>query len=116
MEHWMCLLEIVQHMWCTGDIPQEFGRTILVIIPKGTTDTRGIGLLETLWKAVEVLIDNCLRASLQLHNVLNWFRSRRGTGTTIMELNIAQELSSIYQDPLFLVFLELRKAYETLYQ
>ena len=30
-----------------------------------------------------------------------------------MELNLAQELSSIDQDPLFLVFLDLRKAYDT---
>ena len=30
-----------------------------------------------------------------------------------MEFNLAQELASIYQDLLFLVFLELRKAYDT---
>ena len=31
-----------------------------------------------------------------------------------MELSTAQDLDSIYQDPLFLVFLDLRKAYDTL--
>ena len=31
-----------------------------------------------------------------------------------MELNLDQELTSIYQDPLFLVFLDLSKAYETM--
>ena len=30
-----------------------------------------------------------------------------------MELNIAQDIASIYQDPLFLVFLYLTKAYDT---
>ena len=30
----------------------------------------------------------------------------------IMELKLAQDLASIYQEPLFLVFLDLRKAYD----
>ena len=47
-ERWICLVDINQHMWRTGEIPQELGWTVLVLIPKGTTDTWGIGLLETL--------------------------------------------------------------------
>ena len=52
----MRLVDLVHHMWRTGDITQELGWKILVLIPKGNTDTRFIGLLETLWKAVEALI------------------------------------------------------------
>ena len=33
-------------------------------------------------------------------------------GTAIMELNLAQELASIDQSPLLLVFLDLRKAFD----
>ena len=51
-------------MWHMGETPQELGWEILVLIPKGTTDTRGIGLLETLWKVMEALIDTRLCASL----------------------------------------------------
>ena len=47
---------------------------ILVLIPKGTTDTRGTGLLETLWKVVEALIDTRLCTSVHMHNVLHRFR------------------------------------------
>ena len=53
-ERWLCLVEIVQNMWRTGNIPQELGSTVLVLIPKETTDTQVPGLLETLWKVVEV--------------------------------------------------------------
>ena len=60
-----------------------------------------------------MLIDTRLRAILQLHDALHGFRSGRGTGTAIMELNLSQELNIIDQDPLFLVFLDLRKAYDT---
>ena len=74
--------------------------TILVLIPKGTNDKRGISLLETLWKVVEELIDTRLRASLHMHSVLRGFRAGRGTGTAIMELKLAQELDSIDQDPM----------------
>ena len=87
---------------------------ILVLIPKGTTDTRGIILLETLWKLVEALINTRLKTSLQMHDVLHGFSDGRWTGTAIMELKLAQELARIDQEPLFLVFLDLRKAYDTM--
>ena len=51
-------------MWCRGEIPQELGWKVLVLIPKGTTNTKCIGLLETLWKVVEVLIDTHIHASM----------------------------------------------------
>ena len=35
-------------------------------------------------------------------------------GTVILDLNIAQELASVYQEPLYLVFLDLQKAYDDL--
>ena len=69
--------------------------------------------METLWKVVEALIDTRLHASLHTHNVLHGFRSGRGTGTAVTELKIARELASIYQDPLFLLFMDLRKDYNT---
>ena len=101
-------------MWRTGDIPQDLGWEILVLIPKGTTDTRGIGLLETLWKVMEALIDTRLYASLQTHDFLHGFRAGRGMGTAIMEVNLVQELSRIDQYPLLLILLDLNKAYNTM--
>ena len=65
---------------------------------------------------MEALIDTRLRTSLQMHDVLHGFRFIIRTGKAIMELNLAQEIASIEQDPLFLVFLDLRKAYDTVDQ
>ena len=48
-----------------------------------------------------------------MYNVLRGFRDERGTGTAIMELKLAQEISRIDQSPLFLVLLDLSKAYDT---
>ena len=112
-EKWMCLVEIIQQMWRMGKITQELGWNVLVLIPKGTIDTRGISLLETLWKLVEALIDTCIRASLQFHNLLHVLLSRRGTRTDIMDLNLSQELARISYNPLFQVLIDLRKAHNT---
>ena len=75
IERWMCLVKIVQNMCHTGGIPRYLLWTVLVLLTKGTTNTRDIGLLEILWKVLEVLIDTCLHASLQLHDVLHGFRA-----------------------------------------
>ena len=61
---------------------------------------------------VEKIFDTHLRAILQMHNVLHGFRDGRGTGMSIMELKLAQLLSQIDPDRLFLVLLELQKAYD----
>ena len=47
-----------------------------------------------------------------MHNVIHGLRAGRAKGMDIMELKLAQDLASIYQEPLFLVFLDLRKAYD----
>ena len=96
-----------------GEDTTRVGVDFLSLIPKSTTDTRGVVLLETLWKVVEALIDTHLRASLQFHYVLHWFQIRRGTGTAIMDLKLAQELARVDHDPLLLVFLDFHKAYNT---
>ena len=44
----LCLVDLLHHMWRPGETPQELGWTIMVLIPKGNTNTRVIGLLETL--------------------------------------------------------------------
>ena len=62
---------------------------------------------------MDALIDTRLRASLQMNDVLRGFRAGIETGMAIMKLKLTQELSSIYQDPLFLVFLDLRKSDDT---
>ena len=71
------------------------GWTVLILIPKGTTDIRGISLLETLWKVEEALIDTHLRSSLHMNNVLHRFRTGRGAGTATIEINLYQELARI---------------------
>ena len=47
------------------------------------------------------MIDNWIKTVVQFHNVLYEFFAGRGAGTVIMELKLAQEMSTVDQDPEF---------------
>ena len=64
---------------------------------------------------MEATIDTHVRESIRLHDVLHGFHAGRGMGMVILELKLAQELYSVYQDPLLLILLDLKKAYNTIY-
>ena len=63
---------------------------------------------------MEAVINTPIKMTVKFHDILYGFYTHQGTGTAIMELNMSQELDRIYQDPLFLLSLDLRKAYDTL--
>ena len=80
---------------------------ILVLIPKGRANTWVIWMLEVLWKVVEAIIDTRIKMVVKFHDISNQFHSNRGTGTAIMDLNMAQEVESIHQGKMLLVILDL---------
>ena len=81
-----------------GKIPQQLTWVIVVLLPKGRGDYRGIGLLELLWKVVERIMDRQLNA-LPLHEVLHGCWNGRGTGTAILEAKLAQQPAHLKQEP-----------------
>ena len=106
-------MQLLQHIWETGDIPRQMLLTIVVLIPKGGGDYHGIGLLEVSWKVIEGVIDGRLKG-VALHDSLHGFREKRGCGTGIMEAKLTQQLAFVEQCPLYGVFLDLRKAYDAM--
>ena len=85
---------------------------MLVLIPKSNSDTRAIGLLEVVWNVVNAVIDTYIKTAVHFHDVLHRFcAGRGGGGATTTDPKFSQDLSSVYQDPIFLVFLDTRKAY-----
>ena len=59
------------------------------------------------------MIYTLLSESFRLNDVLHGLRTGRGTYTAILLLKLEQELSSMDQEPQFLFFLDLHKAYDT---
>jgi hypothetical protein len=85
------------------------------LIPKASGGTRGIGLLEVMWKVCSVIINRRLQQSITFHESLHGFRKEHGTGTATLDAKIVQmQLSHIRGTPLYQIFLDLSKAYNTM--
>jgi len=64
---------------------------VIVLLMIGGEDYQGIGLLEPLWKVVEVLMDKRFLA-IKFHCCLRGFLAGRGTGTATVEVKLTQQL------------------------
>ena len=84
--------------------------TILLLFPNGRADTQGIGLLEVLWKLAEAIFDTKIKMMVKFHYALHGLHAKIGMVMAIIDINMLQELTIIYQDPILLVFLDLWKA------
>ena len=86
----------------------------VVLIPKGKGDYRGIGLGEVMWKVVVAIINCHFTASITYHDFLHGFRAGRGTGTATLEAKLFQQLEALREEVLYVIFLDLTKAYDAL--
>jgi hypothetical protein len=86
---------------------------VTVLIPKGGGEYQGIGLLEPIWKVLERLMDLWLER-IKLHDSLHGCLAGRGTGTEIIEAKLAQQLAHLEQAPFFGIFIDLKKAFDTM--
>ena len=112
-DKWRTFVLLIQTIWEHGEIPQQMAWIIIVLLPKGNGDYRGIGLLEPLWKCVEILMDTRLHV-IEFHDCLHGFLTGRGTGTATTEVKLAQQLAYLEQQPLFGIFIDLKKAYDAM--
>jgi hypothetical protein len=95
------------------EIPTDEEISVVVLLPKSDGGHRGIGLLEVIWKVLMSAIDVRMKTTITFHDALHGFRAKRGTGTAVFEAKLFQQLASIEQVPVFEVFLDLKKAYDT---
>jgi hypothetical protein len=61
-DNWRRFTLLVRVIWNHGKIPPQLLWVIIILIPKGGGDYRGIGLLEPMWKVCKRVIDRCLKA------------------------------------------------------
>ena len=72
----------------------------MVLIPKGKTNYRGIGLVEVMWKVVAAMLNLRITASITFHDFLHGLRSGRGTGTSTLEAKLLQQLTALREEVL----------------
>ena len=112
--NWCRLVWLVQEVFRTGVLPAGLAWSTMVLLPKGSGGFRGIGLLEIVWKLITSIMNGRIMAEVKFHDALHGFLPERGTGTATIEAKLLQQLAGIAQVPLFEVFLDLKKAYDTL--
>ena len=112
-ENWKLFVTLVQAVWTHGTIPRQLLWSIVVLIPKGGGDYRGIGLLEPIWKVLERIM-GCWLDAIKLHDCLHGCCANRGTGTAVIEAKMAQQLSCLELKPFYGVFLDLKKAFDSM--
>ena len=108
------LVEIVQTAFRDGDLAEEATWQAVVLIPKGKKDYRGISLVEVMWKVVAAILNRRFTSSITYHDVLHGFRAGRGTGTATLKANLLQQLAALREEVLYIIFLDLHKAYDAL--
>ena len=70
--------------------------------------------MEVMWKVVAVILNRRLTSSITFHDVLHGFRAGCGTGTATLEAKLLQQLAAMREEVLYVIFLNLTKAYDAL--
>ena len=112
--NWERVAELVQKAFGEGQLVEENMWQAVVLITKGEKYYRGIGLVEVMWKVVAAILNRRIRASITFHDYLHIFRAGRGTGTTTLEEKLIQQLLALREEVLYVIFLDLHKAYNAL--
>ena len=107
-------MDLVQTAFREGELAEEAMWQTVVLIPKGEKDYRGIGLVEVMLKVVAAIINRRFTASITYHDFIHGFRAGRGTGTATLEAKILQKLAALREEVLYVIFLDLHKAYDAL--
>ena len=67
-----------------------------------------------MWKVVAAILNLWLTASITFHDILHGFRAGRGTGTATLEAKLLQQLAALREEVLYVIFMDLHKAYDAL--
>ena len=86
----------------------------MVLIPNGIKEYRGIGLVEVMWKVVAEILHCHLTTATTYHNFLHGVRAGHGTRTATLEAKLIQQLAAMREEVLYVIFLDLTKAYDDL--
>ena len=115
-DNWEMIVDLVQSAFREGNLVEEAMWRAMFLIPKGKKDYRGFGLVEVMWKVVAAILNHRLMDSITFHDFLHGFQEGCGTGTATLEAELLQQLAALREEVLYVIFLDLHKAYDTLYR
>ena len=88
----------------------------MVLIYKEKKDYLGIVLMKVMWKVVAEILNFRLTASITFHDFFHGFWAGCDTVTATLEAKLLQQLASLRDEVLYVIFLDLHKAYDALYR
>ena len=105
------LIQTVSGEW---KLAEEATWQAVVLIPKGKKEYRGVGLVEVMWKVVTEILNLRLTYSITFHDFIHGFWAGRGTSMATLEAKLLWQLAALREDVLYVIFLDLHKAYDAL--
>ena len=84
------------------------------MIPKGVSEYHGISLVEVVRKVVTPIINRHLSTIISFHDVIHRLCAGCGTGSTSLEAKLTHQLTSMREEFVYAIFVDLCKAYDTL--
>ena len=111
---WGKLVELTQTAFREGEMAEEATWQTVVLTPKGKKEYKGIGLVEVTWKVVAAILHRRLTTAITYHNALHGFWEGRSTGIATLEAKLLQQLAAMREEVLYVIFLDLTKAYDAL--
>jgi Reverse transcriptase (RNA-dependent DNA polymerase) len=112
--NWNNCIQLIQHIFATGEIPQRLDFSNLVLLPKPDGGIRGIGLLETLWKLIAIIIKDRILDSVTFDDALHGFLPTWGTSTAILEAKLHLDTTITDGNTINQIFIDLSKAYDSI--
>ena len=70
--------------------------------------------MEVMWKVVAVILNCRFTSSITYYDALHGFRAGQRTGTATLEAKLLQQLAAMREEVLYVIFLDLTKAYDAL--
>ena len=112
--NWERMVNLIQTEFGEGRLAEEAMWEAVVLLPKGGNYYRGIGLVQDMWKVVADILNRRLPASITFNDFLYVFWAGHGTDTATLEFKLLQQLASLREEFLHIIFLDLHKAYDAL--
>ena len=81
MENWDQVTSCVKLCFVERSILTQLSWSTVVLVPKGSGNYQGIGLLEIVWKTIESIINRQIAQKITFNDSLHGFVAEKGTGT-----------------------------------
>ena len=115
MSHCQKVVALVQAAFQEVRMAEEATCKAVVLIFKGGGEYHDIDLVEVVWKVVTVILNCRFTASIAFHEILCSFWAGRSTGTASLKAKILHHLTTMMDEVLYTMFLNLHKLHDALY-